>query len=85
MSRLVSVLRRRLEPLGAGLPPVHLVGGAVRDHLLERETKDIGLMCAGPQALARALASIHDAGAGNGSNPRGDPGGPGRRGRSKPG
>jgi poly(A) polymerase len=61
MSRLVSILRRWLEPLGAGLPAVYLVGGAVRDHLLGRESKDIDLMCADPQALAHALGSVHDA------------------------
>ncbi len=61
MSRLVSILRRWLEPLGAGLPAVYLVGGAVRDHLLGRESKDIDLMCADPQVLAHALGSVHDA------------------------
>jgi poly(A) polymerase len=61
MSRLVSILRRWLEPLGAGLPAVYLVGGAVRDHLLGRESKDIDLMCTDLQALAHALESVHDA------------------------
>lgn len=61
MSRLVSILRRWLEPLGPGLPAVYLVGGAVRDHLLGRESKDIDLMCADPQALAHALEAVHDA------------------------
>lgn len=61
MDRLVSILRRWLAPLGAGLPAVYLVGGAVRDHLLGRDSKDIDLMCADPQALARALGSVHDA------------------------
>jgi len=61
MSRLVSILRRWLEPLGAGLPAVYLVGGAVRDHLLGRASKDVDLMCAEPQALAHALGSVHDA------------------------
>jgi len=60
MSRLVSILRRWLAPLGAGLPEAYLVGGAVRDHLLGREAKDIDLMCADPQALAQALESVHD-------------------------
>jgi len=61
MSRLISILRRWLEPLGAGLPAAYLVGGAVRDHLLGREAKDVDLMCAEPQALAHALESVHDA------------------------
>jgi poly(A) polymerase len=61
MSCLVSILRRWLEPLGAGLPAVYLVGGAVRDHLLGREPKDIDLMCAEPQAMAYTLESVHNA------------------------
>jgi tRNA nucleotidyltransferase/poly(A) polymerase len=60
MSRLNSTLRRWLQPLGPALPEAYLVGGAVRDHLLGREAKDIDLMCADPQALAQALASVHD-------------------------
>jgi poly(A) polymerase len=60
MSLLVSILRRWLEPLGVGLPALYLVGGAVRDHLLGRESKDIDLMCADPEALAHALQSVHD-------------------------
>jgi tRNA nucleotidyltransferase/poly(A) polymerase len=60
MSRLVSILRRWLEPLGAGLPEAYLVGGAVRDHLLGCESKDVDLMCADPQSLARALDAAHD-------------------------
>jgi tRNA nucleotidyltransferase/poly(A) polymerase len=61
MCRLIAILRRWLEPLGAGLPAAYLVGGAVRDHLLGREAKDVDLMCADPQALAHALESVHDA------------------------
>jgi tRNA nucleotidyltransferase/poly(A) polymerase len=61
MSRLISILRRWLEPLGTALPTVYLVGGAVRDHLLGREAKDVDLMCADPQALAHALESVHGA------------------------
>jgi tRNA nucleotidyltransferase/poly(A) polymerase len=60
MTHLVSILRRWLGPLGAGLPEAYLVGGAVRDHLLGRESKDIDLMSADPQALARALEAVHD-------------------------
>jgi tRNA nucleotidyltransferase/poly(A) polymerase len=37
------------------------VGGAVRDHLLERAPKDLDLMCADPEALARLLGSVHGA------------------------
>ena len=60
MNLLISTLHRWLEPLGQGLTALYLVGGAVRDHLLGRESKDIDLMCADPEALAQALQSVHD-------------------------
>ena len=58
---LPAALHRWLGPLGPDRPPVYLVGGAVRDRLLGRPVKDIDLMCAVPEALARALATHHDA------------------------
>jgi putative nucleotidyltransferase with HDIG domain len=60
LNRLSSALYRWLAPLGADLPSLYLVGGAVRDHLLGIESKDIDLMCADPQALAYKLESAHD-------------------------
>jgi poly(A) polymerase len=60
LNLLSSTLCRWLAPLGADLPPLYLVGGAVRDHLLGRESKDIDLMSANPQAMAHALESVHD-------------------------
>ena len=60
MNLLVSKLHRWLEPLGQGLTALYLVGGAVRDHLLGRESKDIDLMCVDPEALAHSLQPVHD-------------------------
>ncbi len=60
MNLMVSRLRRWLAPLGPDLPALYLVGGAVRDHLLGRESKDIDIMCAYPEVFGRALQSAHD-------------------------
>jgi poly(A) polymerase len=54
-------LRRWLRPLGADLPPLFMVGGAVRDHLLGRPYKDLDLICPSPEVLARRLGRIHHA------------------------
>lgn len=54
-------LARWLTPLGTALPPVYLVGGAVRDLLLGRLIKDIDLMTADPARLGRWLADRHNA------------------------
>ncbi len=61
MTFLFETLRRWLAPLGAELPPLYLVGGAVRDHLLRRAPKDIDLMCSAPEAVARRLGAFHGA------------------------
>ena len=58
---LPAVVRRWLAPLGAELPPLYLVGGAVRDQMLGRPIKDIDLMCADPEGLARNLSMHHGA------------------------
>lgn len=56
-----SALKRWLGPLGADLPALYLVGGAVRDHWLDRRPKDIDLMCANPLPLAERLGAVHGA------------------------
>ena len=61
MNVLFEILHRWLAPLGIEPPPLHLVGGAVRDHLLGRPPKDIDLMCADPEAFARLLGTAHAA------------------------
>jgi tRNA nucleotidyltransferase/poly(A) polymerase len=59
--RIEETLQRWLEPLGRDLPLLYLVGGAVRDRLLGRASKDIDLMCAEPEAFARRLGDRHRA------------------------
>jgi tRNA nucleotidyltransferase/poly(A) polymerase len=54
-------LRRWLAPLGIDLPPLFMVGGAVRDYLLGRPYKDLDLICPAPEVLARRLGRIHRA------------------------
>lgn len=61
MNALFETLRRWLAPLGTELPPLYLVGGAVRDHLLRRPPKDIDLMCGDPEAFAQRLGALHNA------------------------
>lgn len=56
-----DALKRWLAPLGAALPTVYLVGGAVRDRLMGRAVKDIDLMTARPHDFGRRLAGIHNA------------------------
>ncbi len=40
--------------------PVYVVGGAVRDHLLQRNPKDIDLVCEDAEHLAKQLAHAHN-------------------------
>jgi poly(A) polymerase len=61
MNVLFEILHRWLAPLGNELPPLYLVGGAVRDHLLRRAPKDIDLMCRDPEAFAQRLGEFHGA------------------------
>ena len=61
MTVLADTLHRWLAPLGAELPQLYLVGGAVRDHLLQRTPKDIDLMCRDPEDFAKRLGRFHGA------------------------
>ena len=54
-----DTLNRWLGPLGADLPALYLVGGAVRDLWIGRQPKDIDLMCAAPLSLAESLGALH--------------------------
>lgn len=56
-----KILRRWLTPLGADLPPLFMVGGAVRDRLLGRPYRDLDLICPAPEVLARRLGRVHRA------------------------
>ncbi len=58
---LIERLKRWLAPLGEDLPPLYLVGGALRDRFMGRPVKDIDLMCAAPEPLARRMAAHHGA------------------------
>ncbi len=55
-----DTLKRWLGPLGGYLPPLYLVGGAVRDHRLRRPPRDLDLLCADPEPFARRLATAHN-------------------------
>jgi len=54
-------LRRWLKPLAGSLPPLYLVGGCVRDHLLGRPPRDIDLVCLDAEATARRIAARNGA------------------------
>ena len=56
-----NTLQRWLEPMGADLPALYLVGGAVRDFWLYRRPRDIDLMCTAPESLAERLGALHKA------------------------
>jgi tRNA nucleotidyltransferase/poly(A) polymerase len=59
---LVSkILKTWLAPLKENLPPLYMVGGSVRDHLLSRPPKDIDLVCTGAEDAARKLARANGA------------------------
>ncbi|OQY59802.1 MAG: hypothetical protein B6245_04710 [Desulfobacteraceae bacterium 4572_88] len=57
----MKLLRQWLHPLQDDLPPLYLVGGAVRDHLLSRAPKDIDLICTDAKAVAKKLAAVRNA------------------------
>jgi poly(A) polymerase len=61
MTVLVDILHRWIAPLGAELPQLYLVGGAVRDHILQRTPKDIDLMCRDPEDFVKRLGTFHGA------------------------
>lgn len=55
-----SVLDLQEHVLGLGLPPLYLVGGAVRDALLSRPIKDLDLATPGPAiTIARKITNLY--------------------------
>jgi len=54
-------LRRWLCVVKNELPPLFLVGGAVRDRLLGRPYRDLDLICPDPEAFAARLGRLHRA------------------------
>jgi tRNA nucleotidyltransferase/poly(A) polymerase len=55
------MLSKWIAPVKDAMPPLYLVGGAVRDHLLSRQIKDIDLACDNPEKTAAILAKHHKA------------------------
>ncbi len=61
MELIENTLRQWLGDLQGEWPVVHMVGGAVRDHILSRIPKDIDLMCQDAERFAKRLARTKDA------------------------
>jgi len=61
VSSLENLLSKWIAPLKDAMPPLYLVGGAVRDHFLSRQIKDIDLACDNPKKTAAILAKYHKA------------------------
>ncbi len=61
MSPIENMLSKWIAPVKDAMPPLYLVGGAVRDHLLSRQIKDIDLACGNPEKAAAILAKYHKA------------------------
>jgi poly(A) polymerase len=61
LGRITDILTKWLQPLGSGMPDCYLVGGAVRDHLLGRPTKDIDIASSDPKGLAGLIARDRNA------------------------
>lgn len=61
MKQMEERLGKWLAPISGDLPPLYLVGGAVRDHLLSRPCGDMDLMCRNAGQFARKLAGAGNA------------------------
>jgi len=61
MKQIEHRLGKWLTPICKCLPPLYLVGGSVRDHLLSRTAGDIDLMCRDAEHFARRLADAGNA------------------------
>jgi len=61
MTSIENILSKWIAPLKDVMPPLYLVGGAVRDHLLSRQIKDIDLACDNPEKTAAILSKHHGA------------------------
>jgi tRNA nucleotidyltransferase/poly(A) polymerase len=61
MPPIENILSKWIAPVKDDMPPLYLVGGAVRDHLLSRKIKDIDLACDNPENVAAILAKHHSA------------------------
>ena len=54
-------LKNWLTPIENNLPELYLVGGSIRDLLLQRQPKDIDLVCRQARKTAETLAAAHHA------------------------
>jgi len=61
VSSIENLLSKWIAPVKDAMPPLYLVGGAVRDHFLSRQIKDIDLACDNPENTAAILAKYHKA------------------------
>jgi poly(A) polymerase len=60
LNKIEQKLNKWLSPVKEDLPPLYLVGGAVRDHLLNREIKDVDIACVKPEETANRIGQYHD-------------------------
>ncbi|MFH2064766.1 MAG: HD domain-containing protein [Pseudomonadota bacterium] len=61
MNAIEQKMQKWLSPVSEPLPDLYLVGGAVRDYLLNREIMDIDIACKKPKETASLLGQYHDA------------------------
>ncbi len=61
MNKIERKLNKWLAPVKEDLSPLYLVGGAVRDHLLDRESKDMDIACVKPEETASLIGQYHNA------------------------
>ena len=61
MSSIENLLTKWIAPVKSAMPPLYLVGGAVRDHFLSRQINDIDLACEDPEKTAGILSKYHHA------------------------
>jgi poly(A) polymerase len=61
LNQIEKILHKWMAPVTEDLFPLYLVGGAVRDHLLNREIRDVDLACTEPEKTATLLGQHHDA------------------------
>lgn len=59
INHLAQVLNRWIRPGEATMPAMFVVGGAVRDHLLNRPVNDVDIICQSPHNAAELIAASH--------------------------
>lgn len=61
MAELEKILKKWFGALDSAVPSIYVVGGAVRDHLLNRPLNDVDLVCRQAKAVCRQLAATCNA------------------------